>query len=74
MLIYSQDRKSVIDARLLQVQRIIGGKKDAKYVILAFGESTGEIIASQFVDEKTALDALEKAFQAFEGGAKTYRF
>ena len=74
MLVYSQDRKNVVDARLLQVQRILGGGKDAKYAIMAFGESTGQVIAAQFADEKTALDALEKVFQAFEGGASCYRF
>ncbi|MDE7398675.1 MAG: hypothetical protein K2N06_04015 [Oscillospiraceae bacterium] len=74
MLIYSQDKRNVADANLLQVQRIIGGKKDAKYAIMAFGESTGQVIVAQFSDEKTATDALEKAFQAFELGAKTYRF
>ena len=74
MLIYSQDKKNVIDARLLEVQRTIGGKNDAKYAIIAFGESTGQVIAARFADEKTATDALEKAFQAFELGAKKYRF
>lgn len=74
MLIYSQDKKSVVDARLLQVQRNIGGGKDAKYAVVAFGESTGQVIAAQFADEKTALDVLEKAFQAFESGAASYRF
>lgn len=73
MLIYSQDKKNVVDARLLEVQRIIGGK-DAKYAIVAFGESINQVIAAKFADEKTATDALEKAFQAFELGAKTYRF
>lgn len=74
MLIFSQDKKNVINANLFQIQRTIGGSKDAKYAIMAFGESTGEVIAAQFADEKTAADSLEKAFQAFESGAKTYRF
>lgn len=74
MLVYSQDRKNVVDAKLLQVQRVIGGTKSSKYAIMAFGESTGQVIAAQFPDEKTALDTLEKVFQAFESGAKSYRF
>lgn len=74
MLIYSQDRKNIVDATLLQVSRNIGGGKDAKYAIIACGESTGQVIAAQFADEKTALDVLEKVFQAFESGAVSYRF
>ena len=74
MLIYSQDRRNIVDAKLLEVQRFIGGGKDTKYAIIAFGESTGQVIAAKFADEKTALDTLEKAFQAFEGGANSYRF
>lgn len=75
MLIYSQDRKSVINARQLQVQRNLGGGKDAKYMILAYADGIGgNVIASTFPDEKTAVDALEKAYTAFAEGAKTYKF
>lgn len=74
MLIYTQDKKNVIDAKMLQVQRNIGGGKDGKFMILACAEGMGQAIAAVFSDEKTALDALEKAFRAFSDGASGYSF
>lgn len=75
MLIYSQDRKSVVDAKFLQIQRNPGGGKDAKYSIAAYNEGIGQAaLAASFPDEKTATDALEKAYQAFADGAKAYKF
>lgn len=74
MLIYTQDKKNVIEAKLLQVQRNIGGGKDGKFMILASAEGMGQAIAAVFPDEKTALDALEKAFRAFSDGASSYIF
>lgn len=74
MLIYSQDRKSVVDARLLQVQRSFAGGKDAKFCIMAIGESTGAVIAANYPEEKLAIDALEKAYEAFTNGASLYKF
>ena len=75
MLIFSQDRKSLAKTRLLQVQRNIGGGKEGKFMILACAEGLGgQVIAGTYPDEKTATDALEKAYQAFADGAKTYKF
>ncbi|MDE6727275.1 MAG: hypothetical protein K2J80_04970 [Oscillospiraceae bacterium] len=75
MWIMSNDGKSVVKAGLLQVQRILGGKKDAKYAVCVLRDTLGEgIIAAQFADEKTAIDALEKAYRAIGEGALTYRF
>ena len=74
MLVFSQDRKTVIKAKSLSVQRNLGGKKEEKYVITAWGGELSGVCVATFPDEKTALDALEKAFAAFENGARTYRF
>ena len=74
MLIFSQDKKNVIDAKLLQVQRNLGGGKDGKYIILASSVGIGSTIAATFPDEKTALDTLEKAYKAFAEGAQSYSF
>lgn len=43
-------------------------------MIAAFPEGLGSTIAATFPDEKSALDALEKAFRAFENGAVCYEF
>lgn len=75
MLIYAQDRKNVVDARLFAVQRNIGGGKDGKYMIIAWAEGmSGQVIAGAYPDEKTAMDALEKVYAAFADGAKAYKF
>ena len=74
MLVFSQDRKTVIKAKSLSVQRNLGGKKEEKYVITAWGGELSGVCVATFSDEKTALDALEKSFAAFENGARTYRF
>lgn len=75
MLIYSYDRKCVIDAKLLQVTRNLGGGKEGKYIISAEGMGgLSTAVAAQFPDEKTAIDALEKAYAAFAEGAKAYKF
>lgn len=74
MLIFSQDKKNVIDAKLLRVQRNLGGGKDGKFIILASSAGIGSTIGAAFRDEKTALDALEKAYKAFADGAVSYEF
>ncbi|MDE7362116.1 MAG: hypothetical protein K2N38_09310 [Oscillospiraceae bacterium] len=75
MLIYSRDRKSVIDAKVLQVTRNLGGGKDCKYIISAEGMGgLSAAVAAQSPDEKTAIDALEKAYTAFAEGANAYKF
>ena len=74
MLIFSQDKKNIIDAKLLQVQRNLGGGKDGKFIILASSVGIGATVAAAFQDEKTAMDALEKAYKAFADGAASYEF
>ena len=74
MLVFSRDGKTIIKAKSLTVQKNIAGKKDEKYSITAWSGEISGVSVAVFPDEKTALDALEKAFAAFENGAKTYRF
>lgn len=74
MIIFTQDKKNIVNACQLSVQRNIGGGKDGKYMITAFPEGLGSAAAATFPDEKSALDALEKAFRAFENGAVSYAF
>ncbi len=74
MLIYSQDRKSVADAKSLYIQRNIGGGKDAKYMIAAGLDGVGMVVAAVYPDEKSAMDALEKVYRAFADGAAAYKF
>ena len=74
MLIYSHDGKTIIKAKSLTIQKKLAGKKDEKFAITAWSGEISGVSVALFPDEKTALDALEKVFAAFEGGAKTYRF
>ncbi len=75
MYIYSLDRKTIIKASKLSVQKNYGTRKDPKFAIVA--ENAGglqAVIAGLYPDEKTAIDALEKAYQTFADGAKFYKF
>ena len=75
MLIISYDRKKIIKASALFVSKNYGGKKEEKWAIVA--ESKGglqAVVAATFADEKSAADALEKAFSAFAEGAAAYKF
>lgn len=74
MLIFSADRKKIIKATTLSVTKNFGGKKEEKWAIVAEHEGVLHAIAAVFADEKTAVDALEKAFAAFAEGARTYKF
>lgn len=78
MLVISQGKRGFIDAKALLVERVYGDKS-GKYAIVAHDESLSgmsesAMIMAYFPDEKTAIDTLEKVFQAFEDGAKSYRF
>lgn len=71
--ILSQDRKRIVAVRSgkIEVQRNIGGGKDAKYAIIAGDGLTVEILGG-YPEEKDALDVLEKIFAAIAAGEKTY--
>ena len=73
MLVYSQDRKSIVDADTIQIQKNISGK-EAKYIISASAGARGAVVMGQYIEEQDALDALEKVFQAFTDGANSYKF
>ena len=73
MLVYSQDRKSIVDADTVQIQKNISGK-EAKYIISASAGARGAVGMRQYIEEQDALDALEKVFQAFTDGANSYKF
>lgn len=77
MLVISQGKRGIIDTKVLLVERVYGDKS-GKYAIVARDESlrdtSGAMIMAYFPDEKTAINTLEKVFQAFEDGAKSYRF
>ncbi len=73
MLIFSQDRKKVVDCVNVGVTKNFGGGKEAKFCIIgSAGFGTNGILAT-YADEKTAMDELEKLFAAFSEGAVSYR-
>ena len=77
MLIFSQDRKNVIDCVAVSVAKNFGGGRDGKYALIGtagFATELNSGVIATFPDEKTALDALEKMFEAFANGAKFYKF
>ena len=78
MLVFSQHRKRVMDCNTLRISRNIGAKKDEKYSITGSGVFNDTLDNSYtlalFPDEKTAMDELEKVFNAFAEGATSYKF
>lgn len=77
MLIFSKDRKKIVDCISVAVSRNYGGGREAKFSLVGSGgigtTLDGSGLLASYPDEKTAMDELEKIFAAFEGGAKTYR-
>ena len=81
MLIFSRDRKKMIDCVSVQVTRNFGGGKDGKFGLIAYGGGLGSMsygVIASFSDErlqnkKNLMDELEKMFTAFESGAQAYR-
>ncbi|MDY4588253.1 MAG: hypothetical protein SPD47_07375 [Oscillospiraceae bacterium] len=75
MLIFSQDRKKIVDCFSVTVTRNFGGGKDGKYAIVGTGDLgvSFDGVLGTYADEKTAMDELEKIFAAFENGEKSYR-
>lgn len=76
MIIFAQDRKTLIDASMVTINKNIGGKKDEKYFLIGWGAGIGSALSTptlgKYPDEKTAMDELEKIYAAFEAGAATY--
>ena len=64
MLVYSYDKKTVVDATCLTVERNPGGGKDGKFVIRG----------SRFATEEDAINELENAFKAFADDSSYYIF
>ncbi|MGN1422076.1 MAG: hypothetical protein ACI4XA_01745 [Oscillospiraceae bacterium] len=76
MLIFSQDRKFIIDCAAVSVTKNFGGGKDGKFALIgaaAFDTDFNSRVIATFPDEKTAMDALEKLFEAFSNGAASYK-
>lgn len=76
MLIFSQDRKFIIDCAAVSVTKNFGGGKDGKFALTgaaAFGTELNSRVIATFADEKTAMDTLEKIFEAFASGASSYK-
>ncbi len=72
MIIFSQDRKKIVDCVTVYVTRNYGGGKDGKFCMVG-SSGLGTALLAAYPDEKTAMDELEKIFAAFESGAKVYR-
>ena len=75
MIVFSKDRKTIAKCKALAVTKNFGGKKDEKYAIVGCINDgvIEQTILALYPDEKTALDELEKIYEAFAGGAKTYK-
>lgn len=73
MLIMAQDKKRMIDCKIVEVTRNIGGDKNGKYALMASTSGFGAIVIGTYPDEESAKAELEKIYTAFAAGATTYR-
>lgn len=73
MLILAQDKKRMIDCKIVEVTRNIGGDKNGKYALMASTSGFGAIVIGAYPDEESAKAELEKIYTAFAAGATTYR-
>lgn len=74
MLIFTKDRKRIVECSSISVSKSFGGGKDAKFVLSGSGiTGLDAAMLAAYPDEKTAMDELEKLFTAFENGAAAYR-
>ena len=67
MWIRTNDKKNLLDANRFDIQKNIGGKKEEKWVIVAYSTSKfrdGGVICAGFADKESAYGALDKVSDA----------
>lgn len=73
MTVLSQDKKTIFNGKSFTVERNIVGGKDKKYVIMGLNKDGSSVrVLGYYVEEKTAVDELQKLFDALQRGEKTY--
>ena len=71
MIIFAQDRKSIVDCKIVNITRNLGGGKEAKYILTASASGFGTVTVGSYPEEKNAMDELEKIYAAFAAGAES---
>ena len=72
MTVLSQDKKIIFTGKIFSVEKNLGGK-DKKYAIVGSGkDGFASKVLAYYADEKTAVDELEKLFDAMANGQKAY--
>ncbi len=75
MLIFSYDKKNLMDCVRVSVEKNLGGKKDEKYFLVGWGMGIGNLSTptlGKYSDEESAKAELEKIYEAFANGATAY--
>lgn len=75
MLIFSYDKKSLIDCARISVEKNLGGKKDEKFFLVGWGLGIANLATptlGKYPDEESAKAELEKIYEAFANGATAY--
>ncbi len=76
MLIFAQDKKSIIDCSRITIEKNIGGKKDEKYLLVGWMSALSNLTTptlGAYPDEESAMAELEKIYSAFANGANAYQ-
>lgn len=76
MIIFTQDKKSIVDCARISIERNLGGKKDEKFLLIGCVYASSNLLTptlSKYPDEESAKAELERIYEAFANGANTYQ-
>lgn len=76
MLIFSYDKKNLVDCARITIEKNIGGKKDEKFFLVGWGIGIGNLSTptlGKYSDEESAKTELERIYEAFANGANAYQ-
>ena len=75
MLIFSYDKKNLMDCVRVSIEKNIGGKKDEKFLLIGWGYTVAALSTptlGKYPDEESAKAELERIYEAFANGATAY--
>lgn len=76
MLIFSYDKKNLIDCARISIEKNLGGKKDEKYFLVGWGLGIANLATptlGKYPDMESAQAELERIYAAFANGADAYQ-
>lgn len=76
MIIFTQDKKGIVDCARISIEKNLGGKKDEKFLLIGWVSAISNLTTptlGKYSDEDSAKAELEKIYEAFANGANAYQ-